>query len=128
MPLFCTLTGPRGALGWVKRSQEGHPGRLGEKSIYNLLKRMCQRSADPMVSELVGFVHPHGIRAAVATDMIDQGRELHEVAALLGHSSITTTARYDRRQRDRHLPAVAAAGQRQAAAIEAARRRALVPA
>ena len=128
VPLFTTLTGPRGALGWVRRAQEGHPGRLHERSVWHLLRRVCSRASSPLVRELAEWIHPHAIRAAVATDLLDQEVPIHEVQRLLGHASLTMTARYDRRARERHLPAASKAASRQAIALEEARRRALVTA
>lgn len=125
VPLFVTLTGRRGVLTRVKREQEGHAGRLGERSIYNLLRRVCSRARDPLVRELRTWIYPHSVRAAVATDLLDQGVPLHEVQRMLGHSSPTTTARYDRQAGHRHVAAATVASGRQAYAIENAQRRAL---
>lgn len=122
VPLFVPI---RGAGSAVRRSQEGHVGRLQPTAIGELLRRVATRADDHRVRAMAATLRPHSIRAAVATCLLDEDAALHEVAALLGHSSLTTTARYDRRQRDRHLTAAATAANRQAAALESARRAAL---
>src|SRR5690606_1353213 len=69
VPLFTPLSGPRGMAGWVRSSQEGHAGRLGAGAVWALLRRVCARSADRIVEDLADWIHPHAIRAAVATDL-----------------------------------------------------------
>lgn len=39
-------------------------------------------------------ITPHGIRRAFATQLAEQGTEIHLIRQLLGHSSIDTTSRY----------------------------------
>ncbi len=39
-------------------------------------------------------VHPHTLRHTLAKNLVDAGVGLHEVAALLGHSSLNTTRVY----------------------------------
>ena len=41
----------------------------------------------------------HGFRVAVTTDLLDQGKDTHDVAYLLGHASTRTTQLYQRGER-----------------------------
>src|SRR5690625_3154445 len=69
-PLFTPLRGSRSALAAARRAQEGHAGRLGEKSVWTLLRRVAGASTDRLVRMLAATIHPHGIRSAVATDLL----------------------------------------------------------
>lgn len=65
------------------------PG-IGTQSLQEMLGR---RAAEATV-ENVGW---HDFRRSLATDLIDAGVDLVLVAGILGHSSVGTTAKYDRR-------------------------------
>lgn len=125
VPLFVPARTARRGVWTVRQQQEGHVGRMAPRVVWEQLRRLCRRAASPVVRELAEHIHPHAIRGEVASDLIDQGWQLADVANLLGHGSITTTARYDRRQRDRHIPAASVAARRQATAIEEQQRLAI---
>jgi site-specific recombinase XerD len=56
------------------------------------LKRMGRRAGltDPELRQ----VHPHALRHFAITAMVEEGKDLREVQAMAGHSSVTTTEGY----------------------------------
>jgi site-specific recombinase XerD len=54
------------------------------------------RRALNTIAERAGVenVHPHRFRRTLATQLIDRGMSLQEVAAILGHSKLDTTMTY----------------------------------
>lgn len=56
-------------------------------------KILRKRSAEAGVSDLDW----HDLRRTVASNLLDAGADISTVAGILGHSSVNTTARYDRR-------------------------------
>ena len=64
--------------------------RMTTQAIYNLL---VKRGA------AAGLNHfsPHDMRHTFISDLLDAGADIVTVAAMSGHSNVTTTARYDRR-------------------------------
>lgn len=65
-------------------------GRMTAQAIYNML---IKRAAE------AGIKHfsPHDLRRSFVSDLLDAGADIATVAKLAGHSSVNTTARYDRR-------------------------------
>ena len=65
-----------------KGSDRLHPG-----GVRLMLKRLEKRSG-------VGNVHPHRFRRTLATNLIDRGMSIQEVASILGHEKLDTTMKY----------------------------------
>lgn len=69
------------------------PGRNGEvlssRAVQKLIKKYAYQAGLDMNS-----VHPHVLRHTCATNMLKAGANLVEVAAVLGHESLDTTAIY----------------------------------
>jgi site-specific recombinase XerD len=55
-------------------------------------------------------VSPHSLRHTATTLALDEGVSIRDVQVQMGHSSTETTARYDRDNRERNNPTVAALG------------------
>ncbi len=62
-------------------------------STTSLDKILCKRSAQAGLSDLDW----HDLRRTTASNLLDAGADISTVAGILGHSSVNTTARYDRR-------------------------------
>jgi site-specific recombinase XerD len=71
-PLFCTLEG----------------GPINAQQIRNLVKRLALKAG------VDKRVHPHGLRHTFADELRAAGVDVVTISKLLGHSSISVTARY----------------------------------
>lgn len=60
------------------------------QSIYDMLKKRAE-------SAKIKNFSPHDLRRTLAGDLLDEGVDIVTVSKILGHSSVTTTGRYDRR-------------------------------
>lgn len=66
------------------------------------LRRLCEKSASAELRAIADRIHPHALRAAAITHLLDAGYTLTEAQALARHRDINTTARYDRYRDTRH--------------------------
>ena len=84
--------GPQpGALFWPVNKGGGLLSRrMTDQSIYSLLRRRAAQAG-------VAAFSPHDCRRTFVGDLLDNGVDLATVKEMAGHSSIQTTARYDRR-------------------------------
>lgn len=74
--------------------------RLSEHGVYDLLAAIGARA------RVLGFT-PHDLRRTFITRLLDQGTDALTVSKLVGHSSVQTTMRYDRRGEGAKQQAVA---------------------
>lgn len=79
---------PPGPLMFPNRNDPTRP--MTREAVGNHLAKASKRAG------LSKHVSPHTLRHCFATHMIESGAELRTVQVLLGHSSITSTARYIR--------------------------------
>lgn len=61
--------------------------RLTKEGIESVLKKLGQKAG-------VDNVHPHRYRRTLATNLLDRGAPIQDVAAVLGHSDLKTTQVY----------------------------------
>lgn len=74
----------------VRRGGHIKLNRLTTQAIYHVLQG---RAAQAKIAPL----SPHDFRRTVIGDLLEAGVDIATVARMVGHSSVTTTARYDRR-------------------------------
>jgi len=79
-PLFCA----------INKGGRIIPGQLTAQALYNLLAKRGESAG------LKNF-SPHDIRRTFASDLLENGADIATVAKMMGHASVNTTARYDRR-------------------------------
>ena len=63
-------------------------GRLTTRSVGRIVKRIA------MAQGLPAEVHPHTLRHAFGTHMLEEGADLRAIQELLGHERLSTTQRY----------------------------------
>ena len=78
---------------WKRPSEWLFPGGkpncpIARKSVFEACKKAAQRAG------IAKPVHPHSLRHAFATHLLDDGVNLLVIQTLLGHAHLKTTARY----------------------------------
>jgi integrase/recombinase XerC len=63
-------------------------GRLTTRSVGRIVKRIA------LAHGLPADVHPHTLRHAFGTHMLEEGADLRAIQELLGHERLSTTQRY----------------------------------
>jgi integrase/recombinase XerC len=63
-------------------------GRLTTRSVQRIVKRVA------MAQGLSADVHPHTLRHAFGTHMLEEGADLRAIQELMGHARLSTTQRY----------------------------------
>lgn len=64
------------------------PGRLTTRSVGRIVKATALRHG------LAADVHPHTLRHAFGTHMLEEGADLRAIQEILGHARLSTTQRY----------------------------------
>ena len=80
-PIFCRIN---------KAGRIFPEGALSTTAMHKIITK---RAAEAGLRDIT----PHDFRRTYAGELLDAGQDIATVAALLGHASVETTARYDRR-------------------------------
>jgi integrase/recombinase XerD len=77
---------------FIPINKGGHASvrRMTDHAIWKMVRKRGEQAG-------VGKFSPHDLRRSFCSDLLDLGADIAVVQQLAGHSSIATTARYDRR-------------------------------
>jgi integrase/recombinase XerD len=73
---------------WLFPSRQNHGAMMEDRTLRYVCRQAAKRAG------IKRRVHPHLLRHACATHMLDAGADLRTIQVLLGHADISTTARY----------------------------------
>lgn len=74
----------------IRRGDHPQAGGLTDQAIYSILQSRAKQAG-------VKAFSPHDLRRTFAGDLLDAGADISTVQKLMGHSDVSTTADYDRR-------------------------------
>jgi integrase/recombinase XerC len=72
----------------LRGPKDGSPARLTTRSVARIVKQIA------LAHGLPADVHPHTLRHAFGTHMLEEGADLRAIQELLGHERLSTTQRY----------------------------------
>ena len=72
----------------LRGPKDGSPGRLTTRSVGRIVKQIA------LANGLPSETHPHTLRHAFGTHMLEEGADLRAIQELLGHERLSTTQRY----------------------------------
>ena len=88
LPSRAAKLGPKPTEALLLNLQMKGSGRLTTRSVGRIVKRIS------LAKGLPAEIHPHTLRHAFGTHMLEEGADLRAIQELLGHERLSTTQRY----------------------------------